>query len=308
MAATPLNALHAFLSVARHLSYAAAAKDLGISSSALSQSVRQLEGRLGVVLLTRTSRGVALTDAGRRLLQEAGPAVAQALESLKTVRAERGEVTGRVKLTVPVWAVSLVLARVAPAFLARYPKVELDVRVEDRFVNVVEEGLDAGIRLMESIDRDMVSVRLFPATRIVVTAAPSYLEKHGAPQKPADLLSHECLCIRLTPEAKAWTWELGRGRRTWRVPVRGPLTTNSTDLLETLALAGAGLHYCIEDMVAPHIAAGRLKVVLEAYAPDIPGLFLYYPSRSSISPALKAFVEVAREITGPKPVVRRGRA
>ncbi len=160
MAFTPLNALNAFIAVARRCSYAAAAKDLGVSASALSQSVRQLEMRLGVTLLTRTSRSVALTDAGQRLLENAGPALDQALESLKTVKASRGEVTGRVRLTVPTVAVTLLLARLLPRFIERYPKVELDVRVEDRLVDAVAEGLDAGIRLIESIDRDMVHVRL----------------------------------------------------------------------------------------------------------------------------------------------------
>jgi DNA-binding transcriptional LysR family regulator len=152
MAFTPLNALNAFIAVARRLSYAAAAKDLGVSTSALSQSVRQLEERLGVTLLTRTSRSVALTDAGQRLLDHAGPAVDQALESLKTVKAKRGEVTGRVRLTVPTVAVTLVLARLLPRFVERHPKVEVEVGVDDRLVNTVAEGLDAGIRLIESID------------------------------------------------------------------------------------------------------------------------------------------------------------
>jgi len=165
VAFTPLNALNSFLAVARRCSFAAAAKDLGVSTSALSQSVRQLEARLGVTLLTRTSRSVALTDAGQRLLEHAGPAVEQALESLKTVAAQPGEVTGRVRITVPVSAVQLILARLLPRFVERYPKVEVDVRVDDRFVDVVAEGLDAGIRLVEAIDRDMVHVRLASSSR-----------------------------------------------------------------------------------------------------------------------------------------------
>lgn len=162
MAFTPLNALNSFLAVARRRSFAGAAKDLGVSTSALSQSVRQLEERLGITLLTRTSRSVALTDAGQRLLENAGPAVDQALESLKTVAAKPGEVTGRVRLTVPTAAVKLILARLLPRFILKYPKVEVDVSVEDRFVNIVAEGRDAGIRLVEAIDKDMVHVRLSP--------------------------------------------------------------------------------------------------------------------------------------------------
>jgi len=295
MAITPLNALNGFIAVARRRSYAGAARDLGVSTSALSQSVRQLETRLGVALLTRTSRSVALTDAGRRLLENAGPAVDQALESLRTAQARRGEVTGRVRLTVPTVAVSLVLARLLPRFIERYPKVELDVRVEDRLVNIVAEGLDAGIRLIESIDRDMVHLRLSGPARIVVVGAPSYLEHRGTPQKPADLLLHDCICMRWRPAGDPWAWELERGKKTWRVPVRGPVTTNSFELMRTLSVAGVGLFYALEPHVADELARGRLRVVLEQYAPLVPGLFLYFPGRAQVSPALKAFVDVARE-------------
>src|SRR5512140_277734 len=196
MAFTPLNALNSFLAVARHRSFAAGARHLGISTSALSQSVRQLEARLGVTLLTRTSRSVALTDAGQRLLETAGAAVDQALESLRTVSVRPGEVTGRIRLSVPTSAVGLVLARLLPRFLERHPKVEVEVQVENRFVNVVSEGLDAGIRLSEAIERDMVQVRLTAPGRFVVAGAPSYLSRRGTPQQPQDLLQHECIGIR----------------------------------------------------------------------------------------------------------------
>ncbi|HTS82508.1 MAG TPA: LysR substrate-binding domain-containing protein [Myxococcaceae bacterium] len=298
MAVTPLNSLNAFIAVARRRSYAAAARDLGVSTSALSQSVRQLESRLGVTLLTRTSRSVALTDSGQRLLETAGPAVDQALESLKTVRARRGEVTGRVRLTVPSVAVSLVLARLLPRFVERYPKAEVEVRVEDRLVDVVAEGLDAGIRLIEAIDRDMVHLRLSEAGRLVVAGAPSYLQRRGTPQKPHDLLEHDCICMRFSPSGPPWAWELGRAKRTWRVPVRGPVTTNSFELMRLLAVAGVGLIYAMESNIAAEVSSGRLRIVLEPYAPEVPGLFLYFPSRAHVSPALRAFVGVAHELTG----------
>src|SRR5512138_2120734 len=195
MAFTPLNALNSFIAVARHRSFAAGARHLGISTSALSQSVRQLEARLGVTLLTRTSRTVALTEAGQRLLETAGAAVDQALESLRTVSVRPGEVTGRIRLSVPTSAVG-VLARLVPRFLGRHPKVEVEVQVENRFVNIVAEGLDAGIRLTEAIERDMVQVRLTPPGRFVVAGSPSYLARHGAPQEPKDLLQHDCIGIR----------------------------------------------------------------------------------------------------------------
>ncbi|WP_394830250.1 LysR substrate-binding domain-containing protein [Pendulispora rubella] len=295
MAFTPLNALNSFLAVARRRSFAAAARELGVSTSALSQSVRQLEVRVGVALLTRTSRNVALTDAGQRLLENAGPAVEQALDSLKTVSSRPGEVTGRVRLSVPTSAVTLVLARLLPRFVERHPKVEVDVCVDDRLVNIVADGFDAGIRLVESIDRDMIHVRLSGPCRIVVAAAPSYIKRRGIPQKPKDLLQHECICMRWRRTGEPWAWELERGKKTWRLPVRGPVTTNNQVLVRSLAVSGVGLLYTLEPHITEELAHGRLRIVLEPYAPKVPGLFLYYPSRAQISPSLRAFVDVARE-------------
>lgn len=297
MAFTPLNALRSFIAVARRRSFAAAARHLGVSTSALSQSVRQLEERLGVTLLTRTTRTVALTDVGQRLLENAGAAVDQALESLKTVSAQPGEVTGRVRLSVPTAAVTLVVARLLPRFIERYPKVEVEVQVENRFVNIVAEGLDAGIRLSEAIERDMVQVRLTDPGRFVVAGAPSYLARRGTPERPQDLLQHDCLCIRASPSGARYAWELERGRKTWRVPVRGSVTTNDSELMRLLAVAGVGLLYAFEPQIADELRRGGLRLVLEPYAAAVPGFFLYFPSRARVSPALRAFVDVAREMT-----------
>lgn len=299
MAFTPLNALSTFIAVARRRSFAGAARDLGVSTSALSQSVRQLEARLGVTLLTRTSRTVALTEAGERLLDHAGPAVDQALESLKTVSARAGEVTGRVRLSVPTLAGPLILARLLPRFLERHPKVEVEVQAENRLVNVVGEGLDAGIRLSEAIERDMVQVRLTEPGRFVVAGAPAYLARRGVPQKPQELLHHDCLCLRTTSSAPRYAWELERGAKTWRVPVQGPVTTNDPELMRLLAVAGVGLIYAFEQVISDLLRSGRLRLVLEPYAASVPGFFLYFPSRAQISPALRAFVDVARELSRP---------
>ena len=308
MATPPLSSLQAFLAVARRLRFAAAARDLGVSASALTQSIQRLEAQLDVALFTRTSRSVALTEAGRRLLETAGPAVDQAILALETVKSHAGEIAGRVRLTVPAAAVSLVLDRLVPRFAERYPKVELDVRVEDRFVDTVAEGFDAGVRLIEAIDRDMVHVRLTPPARLVVAGSPAYLERRGTPQKPEDLLRHDCIGMRWAEAGEPWAWELERGKRTWRVPVRGPVTTNDGALMRALALAGVGLVYAIEPLIAADVAAGRLRVVLEAYAPHVPGLFLYYPSRAQVSPALRALIEVAREVVRDAAAPARARA
>ena len=304
MAFTPLNALNAFLAVARRRSFAAAGRDLGVSTSALSQSVRLLEARVGIALLIRTSRSVALTDAGQRLLENAGPAVNQALESLQTVSARPGEVTGRVRLTVPTAAAMLILTPLLPRFAAQYPKVSVDACVDDRFVDLVAEGLDAGIRLVEAIDRDMIHVQLLGPCRVVVAGAPSYFTRRGVPQKPTDLLQHDCIGIRFTSSREPWAWEFERGKKTWRVPVRGPVTTNSHALMRTLGARGVGLIYSLEPVIAEELAQGSLRVVLESYAPAVPGLFLYFPSRAQISPAFRAFVDVARKVA---PALKRWR-
>jgi DNA-binding transcriptional LysR family regulator len=299
VAFTPLNALNSFIAVARKRSFAAAAKELGVSTSALSQSVRQLEERVGVALLMRTTRSVALTDAGQRLLENAGPGLDQALESLKTVTAQPGEVTGRIKLTVPSVAVPLVLTTILPRFMERHPQVSVDVRVENGFVNIVAEGLDAGIRLVEAIDRDMIHVRISGPARVVVAAAPSYLKRRGVPEKPTDLLQHDCICLRGTPSGEPWAWELERGKKTWRVPARGSLVTNDHELTRAMAIAGVGLLYALEPSIADELARGRLKVVLEQYAPNVSGLFLYFPNRAQLSPAFRAFLNAARELVQP---------
>jgi DNA-binding transcriptional LysR family regulator len=297
MASTPLNALNAYLAVARRRSFAAAARELGVSPSALSQSVRQLEARLGVTLLTRTSRNVAVTDAGRRLLDHAGPAVDQALESLTAVSLKPGEVSGRVRLSVPTAAVSIVLDGLLPRFVERHPKIEVEIRVENHFVNVVQDSLDGGIRLTEAIERDMVQIRLSGPMRVVVAGAPSYLARRGIPQKPADLLQHDCICFRTAIDGPRFAWELERGKRDFRVPVHGPVTANDHDLRRRLAVAGVGLMYGLEPMIADDLRTRKLRLVLEPYAPVVPGLYLYFPSRAQVSPSLRAFVEVAREQT-----------
>ncbi|HZZ85676.1 MAG TPA: LysR substrate-binding domain-containing protein [Anaeromyxobacteraceae bacterium] len=304
MAFTPLNALNSFLAVARRRSFAAAARDLGLSTSALSQAVRQLEARLGVALLTRTSRTVALTDAGQRLLENAGPAVDQAVESLKTAAARAGEISGRVRLSVPTVAVTLVVARLLPRFIERHPGVAVEVQAENRFVNILADGFDAGIRLSEAIERDMVQVRLTDPGRFVVVAAPSYLARRGAPQTPEDLLQHDCIGIRSSTAGARYAWELERGRKTWRVPVEGPVTTNDPQLTRLLAEAGTGLMYTFEPLVADELRRGTLRLVLEPYAASVPGFFLYFPSRSQVSPAFRAFVDVARELAGARPRAR----
>ncbi|MDI1481125.1 LysR family transcriptional regulator [Polyangium sp. y55x31] len=296
MNTAPFPQLQAFLTVARLRSFSSAARELGVSRSAVSQAVRQLEEQLRVVLLARTTRSVSLTDAGRRLVESAGPAMRQAIAALTEVSAQPGETVGRVRLSIPRAAVPFIITPVVPTFRERHPRIEVEIVIEERFVDLVAEGYDAGVRLTEAIERDMVQVRLTDAFRFVVVGAPSYLARHGTPQRPEDLLRHECITFRMHTTGALYAWELERGRRTWRVPVRGGVATNDNALTVTMAEEGLGLAYAFEPMVAEQLRTGRLERVLEAYAPRVPGYFLYYPSRAQSSPALRLFVDVAREL------------
>jgi DNA-binding transcriptional LysR family regulator len=249
------------------------------------------------------------TEAGQRLVESAGPAVKQALEALTQVSAKPGEVVGRVKLSVSRTAVALLVTPVLPTFRARHPRIEVEIVVEDRLVDIVGEGYDAGVRLEESIDRDMVQVRLTEEFRFVIVGTPGYLARHGTPRKPEDLLRHECIGYRAQPTSPVYAWELERGRRSWRVPMRGGVITNDPQLALTIAEQGLGLVFTFEPWVVDHLRAGRLKLVLEEYAPTMPGFFLCYPSRAQSSPALRLFVEVAKELLTPsRPTPPRARS
>lgn len=295
MKAAPFPQLQSFLVVARLRSFSGASRELGVSRSAVSQAVRQLERQLGVILLVRTTRSVSLTDAGRRLVETAGPALGNVLGAMTEVAARPGEAVGRLRLSVPRTAVPFVIEPVLPAFRARHPRIEVEVVIEERLVDLVGEGYDAGVRLSEAIERDMVQVRLTEPFRFVVVGSPRYLEKRGTPQRPDDLLEHECLTFRSQTTGSLYAWELERGRRNWRVPVRGSVVTNDHMVAVTLAAQGLGLAYAFEPAIVDRLRSKALVRVLEAYAPMVPGYFLYFPSRAQSSGPLRLFVEAARE-------------
>jgi DNA-binding transcriptional LysR family regulator len=210
MNTAPFSQLQAFLAVARLCNFSSAARELGVSRSAVSQSVRQLEQQLRVVLLVRTTRSVALTEAGKQLVENAGPALRQAVAALEQVSARPGEAVGRVRLSVPRLAVPFVIVPVLPTFRERHPRVEVEVVSDERFVDIVAEGYDAGVRLSESIERDMVQVRLTAPFRFVVVGAPSYLARRGVPERPEQLLQHECITFRSSTTGNLYAWELER--------------------------------------------------------------------------------------------------
>ncbi|WP_375756917.1 LysR family transcriptional regulator [Corallococcus exercitus] len=297
MALTPLNALTVFVTVARRRSFSQAAKELGVSSSAVSQAVRQLEQKLGQALLARTTRSVSVTDAGQRLLDEAAPGLQSALAALEHLAAgDTHEVTGSLNLSVPAFSVPLVVEPVLPRFLAAHPHVRVNVSVQDRFVDIVKEGYDAGVRLTESVQRDMVQVRLTPAFRFLVLGTPAYLERHGTPQHPRDLANHACLGYRAPSTGLPYHWEFEQARKELTVPVKGPLTSDNASLLLNMACEGLGLAYVSELQAAPTLRSGTLRPVLEDWAPLVPGLFLYFPHRARASRPLRAFIELAREL------------
>jgi len=291
-----LPQLQVFLVVARLRSFSGAARELGVSTPAVSQAVRLLEKRLNVVLLARTTRSVSLTDAGRRLVEGAGPALGQTLAAMAEVSAKPGEVVGRLRLTVPPTAVPYVIDPVLPTFRARHPRVEVEVAIEDRLVDIVAEGFDAGVRDSESIERDMVQVRLTGPFRFVVVGAPEYLAKYGVPQRPEDLLRHECITFRSRTTGALYAWELERGRKAWRIPVRGGVVTTDGTLGLSMAVHGVGLAYAFEPLVKEHLRSGRLQRVLPDHAGTIPGYFLYFPSRAQRSRPLQLFIEVAKAL------------
>ena len=295
MAPVPFPQLQAFLAVARHQSFSGAARELGVTRSAVSQSVRQLEELLKVVLLARTTRSVSPTDAGRRLIEGAGPSLGQVAAVLAEVSARPGETLGRLRLSVPRAAVPFVIDPVLPAFRARHPRVEVELVLEERLVDIVAEGYDAGVRLSESIERDMVQVRVTDAFRFVVVGAPSYFAQHGTPERPEDLLRHECITFRSQTTGALYAWELERGRRNWRVPVRGGVVTSDSRLNASLAEQGVGLSYAFEPHVREQLRSGKLRIVLERYAPTVPGFFIYFPSVARKSAPLRLFVEAVKE-------------
>lgn len=297
MNAAPFPQLQAFLAVARHRSFAGAARELGVTRSAVSQAVRQLEEQLRVVLLMRTTRSVSVTDAGRRLVEGAGPALGQALATLTEVAAQPGETVGRIRLSVPQFAVPFVIRPVLPRFREENPRVEVEIAVTDRFIDIVAEGFDAGIRLSESIQRDMVQVRLTDPFRFIVVAAPEYLKRFGVPERPEELLRHECITFRSETTGALYAWELERGRKNYRVPVRGGVVTTDGLLAVALAEDGLGLAYAAEPWVLSQLRSGRLKKVLEPYAPTVPGFFLYFASRAQRSGPLRLFVEAAKKLS-----------
>jgi DNA-binding transcriptional LysR family regulator len=288
-----LDDLAAFAAVARARSFTRAAAELGLSPSALSHAMRGLEERLGVRLLARTTRSVAPTAAGERLLRSLDPALAEVARGLDALADWRGEPSGTLRLTTFSSAARGVLDPVLPRFLLDHPSVSVEVVVDDRLVDIVADRFDAGIRFGETVERDMVAVRVGPDLRTVVVGTPSYFAQRSRPKTPADLEAHNCVNYRLIGGGGLLPWEFAGDGHEIRIRATGQLVVNDAVLAAATVRAGAGLGYMLEENVAAEVASGELIQVLDEWCVPFPGYHLYYPGRQ-VTPALRALIERLR--------------
>ncbi|QDL93124.1 LysR family transcriptional regulator [Paroceanicella profunda] len=295
MARPSLNDLAAFAAVARHRSFRKAADDLGVSRSALSHAIIGLEAKLGVRLLNRTTRSVSPTQAGADLLKRLDPVLRDLDYALDTLSEVRGRPGGILRINANKSGARILLREVVPRFLAECPEVELDLVSEGQLVDIVEQGFDAGVRLLEAIPQDMVAVRLDGGTRFIAVAAPAYLRDRGRPQSPQDLLAHVCIRQRL-PSGKRYRWEFSKRGSEVALDVPGALTLDDNDLLAEAAAAGHGIAYVPEHFAQPFLGDGRLCTILEDWCPQIDGLALYYPRNRHMPSALRAFVNTVKTV------------
>jgi DNA-binding transcriptional LysR family regulator len=286
--------LLAFLAVARERSFTKAGKKLGVSQSALSHTVRGLEARLGLRLLTRTTRSVSPTEAGVRLLSTVGQRFEEIDAELEALSELRDKPAGTVRITATENAANTVLLPKLAQFLPNYPDIKVEIVIDYGLTDIVAQRYDAGVRSGEQVAKDMIAVRIGPDMRMAVVSAPSYFERHAIPKKPQDLTEHNCINMRLPVHGGLFAWELEKGGRELRVRVDGQLVLNANSPMLTAALSGLGLAYVPEDMVQTHIAAGRLRRVLEEWCEPYPGYHLYYPSRRQSSPAFNLLVDALR--------------
>ncbi|WP_313526087.1 LysR family transcriptional regulator [Shinella sp.] len=289
------NDLLWFLVVAEERSFTKAAAKIGVTQSTLSHTIKRLETRMGLRLLARTTRSVSATEAGERLRQSLGPRIAEIETDIAALTAYRDKPSGTVRITLSDHALDyLVWPKLRPV-LADYPDIKLEFSRDNGFRNIVEDGFDAGVRLGETVEKDMIAVRIGPDWRLVAIGAPEYFMARGIPKTPQDLVSHNCICLRLTTAGGLYAWEFQQDGRDIRMRVDGQLTFNSTLPMVDAALAGYGIAYVPEDTVATHIAAGRLQIVLDQWSPPFAGYYLYYPSRRQNAPAFKVILGSLRD-------------
>lgn len=295
LSAGDFNQLRAFVAVAAALNFSRAAESLGVSSSALSQTVRALEERVGVSLFNRTTRSVSLTQAGAQLLERVRPAVEALTQALGEARERRADPAGTVRIHCFRTAAELYLAPILRGFGDAYPQVVLDVTLDDAVVDIVAEGYDLALRLGEVIDKDLIALKLGPELRQVAVASPGYLARHGTPAHPRDLLGHRCIGWRWPGQKTPHKWEFMENGKWFDVAVGGPLISNLKGFGVQAAIDGVGIAFASEPLVAPHIAAGRLVALLETWSAPFPGYYLCYPAQRQMAPPLRAVIDAIRD-------------
>lgn len=284
----------AFLAVARERSFTRAAAQLGVSQSALSHTIRALEARLGLRLLTRTTRSVSPTEAGERLIQRVAPRFEAITDELVAFEELRNKPAGTVRITASDFAANTILWPKLSKLQQKYPDIKIEVVIEPGLTDIVAERFDAGVRFGDQISKDMTAVRISPDIRMVIVGAPSYLEGHPAPKTPSDLTDHECINMRFSVRGGVYAWELKKGERNLQVRVVGSWTFNCMYPAVEAALAGFGLAYMPEELARPHMKSGQLRAVLKDWCPTFPGLHIYFACRRQSSPALSLIVETLR--------------
>jgi DNA-binding transcriptional LysR family regulator len=288
------NDILAFLAVARERSFTRAAARLGVSQSALSHTISGLEARLGLRLLTRTTRRVSPTEAGERLLRTVGHRFEKIEAELEALSELRDKPAGTIRITSIDYAADTILLPKIAKLLSEYPDIKVEITVDYGLTDIVAERYDAGVRSGEQVAKDMIAVRIGPDMRMAVVGAPSYFAKRSPPKKPKDLTDHNCINLRLPTYGGLYAWEFEKGGRELKVRVEGQLVFNATAQMLNAALAGFGLAYVPEDVAQPHLAQGHLKRVLDDWCPPFPGYHLYYPSRRHSSPAFALLVDALR--------------
>jgi DNA-binding transcriptional LysR family regulator len=289
-----LNDLTAFLAVAQERSFTRAAARLGVSQSALSQTLRGLEARLGLRLLSRTTRSVSPTEAGERLLREVGPALERIEAGLAALSEFREKPAGTIRITAGDHAVRTILWPKLARFLPGYPDIRVELAIDYGLTDIAAERFDAGVRFGEQVEKDMISVPIGPEVRFAAVGAPACFAGRRRPAAPQDLVEHRCVSLRLPTRGGLYAWEFEKGGRAMQVRVDGQLVFNGIYEILDAALAGFGLAYVPEDLARPHLASGALVQVLEDWSPPFPGYHIYYPSRRQASPAFTLLVDALR--------------
>jgi len=289
-----LNDLQVFLAVARERSFTRAAARLGVSQSALSHTIRDLESRLGIRLLTRTTRSVSTTDAGEELLQTVAPCIEEIEAKLASLSDFRDKPAGVVRITATDHPIDTVVWPKLRKLLPKYPEIRVEISVDYSLANIVEERYDIGIRFGDQVAKDMIAVRISPDIPMVIVGSPSYLRGRALPETPEDLLQHDCITLRLTTMKGVYAWELKKGKREIQVRVGGQLTFNTQPQMLQAALDGFGLAFLPKDAAQPYLRSGGLQCVLEDWCPTFPGYHAYYPSRRQASRAFSVVIDALK--------------